>query len=87
MANSEDMITLEFDDGTEVECEIMGIFDLDDKEYIAVIPDDNSGDVYLYGYKEDEKDPEAFGELYDIEDDEEFEKVVKEFDSIMASNE
>ena len=77
----EDIITLEFDDGTEVEAEIMGIFEVEGKEYIALIPDDDTDDVYLYGYKE-------FGddefELIDIEDDEEFKKVVEEFDKITA---
>ena len=64
-----DFITLEFDDGVEVECEIMGVFDYDGKEYIALIPNDDTDDVYIYGYKE-------------IGDDE-FEKVVAEFDKIM----
>ncbi|MBR5740727.1 MAG: DUF1292 domain-containing protein [Firmicutes bacterium] len=76
-----DIITLEFDDDQEVECEIMGVFDCDGKEYIALIPHDDSDDVYLYGYKEVGDDE---FELIDIEDDEEFEKVVKEFDAIMA---
>ena len=42
-----DIITLEFDDGAEVECEIMGVFDYEGKEYIALIPDDGSDDVYI----------------------------------------
>ena len=72
-------ITLEFDDGTEVEAEIMGIFDVEGKEYIALIPDDDTDDVYLYGYKEVSE--EEF-ELIDIEDDAEFDKVVKEFEKL-----
>ena len=72
----EDFITLEFEDGQEVECEIMGIFDVDDKEYIALLPDDGTDDVYLYGYNE--ISDEEF-ELVDIEDDDEFEKVSKAF--------
>ena len=76
-----DVITLEFDDGVELECEIMGVFDFEGKEYIALIPDDGSDDVYLYGYKE--VGEEEF-ELVDIEDDAEFEKVVAEFDKIMT---
>ncbi|MBR4862513.1 MAG: DUF1292 domain-containing protein [Firmicutes bacterium] len=76
-----EVITLEFDDGVEVECEIMGVFDYDGKEYIALIPDDGSDDVYIYGYKEVGEDE---FELVDIEDDAEFEKVVAEFDKIMA---
>ena len=76
-----DVITLEFDDGVELECEILGVFDFEGKEYIALIPDDGTDDVYLYGYKE--VGEEEF-ELVDIEDDAEFEKVVAEFDKIMA---
>jgi len=74
------VVTLEYDDGTEIETEVMGIFEVEGKEYIALIPDDDSDDVYLYGYAEigdDEFD------LLDIEDEEEFEKVVKEFDALM----
>ncbi|MBQ9826061.1 MAG: DUF1292 domain-containing protein [Firmicutes bacterium] len=74
-----EFITLEFEDGTEVEAEIMGIFDVDGKEYIALIPDDDSDDVYLYGYKE--VSDEEF-ELIDIEDDDEFDKVVKVFEEL-----
>lgn len=75
-----DFITLEFDDGVEVECEIMGVFDYDGKEYIALIPNDDTDDVYIYGYKEIGDDE---FELVDIEEDDEFEKVVAEFDKIM----
>lgn len=75
-----DFITLEFDDGVEVECEIMGVFDFEGKEYIALIPNDDTDDVYIYGYKEVGEDE---FELIDIEDDAEFEKVVAEFDKIM----
>jgi hypothetical protein len=76
-----DFITLEFDDGAEVECEIMGIFEVDGKEYIALIPDDETDDVYIYGYAEVSE--EEF-ELLDIDDDAEFEKVVAEFDKLTA---
>ena len=76
-----EFITLEFDDGVEVECEIMGVFDFEGKEYIALIPNDDTDDVYIYGYKEIGEDE---FELVDIEDDAEFEKVVAEFDKIMA---
>jgi hypothetical protein len=74
------VVTLEYDDGTEVETEVMGIFEVGGKEYIALIPDDDSDDVYLYGYAEVGDDE---FELLDIEDEAEFEKVVKEFDALM----
>lgn len=76
-----DFLTLEFDDGESVECEIMGVFDFDNKEYIALIPDDGTDDVYIYGYKE--VGEEEF-ELVDIDNDEEFNKVVAEFEKITA---
>ncbi len=78
--DEDNIITLEFDDGGEVECEIMGVFDFQGKEYIALIPNDGSDDVYIYGYKE--VGEEEF-ELVDIESDEEFDAVVAEFDKIM----
>ena len=74
-------ITLEFDNGDEIECEIMGIFDCNGKDYIALIPDDGSDDVYIYGYKD--IDSENF-EIVDIEDDDEFQAAVDEFDAIQA---
>ncbi|MCR4600683.1 MAG: DUF1292 domain-containing protein [Clostridia bacterium] len=74
-----DFITLQFEGGEELECEVLGIFPVEDKEYIALMPDDQSGDIYLYGYKEDDDNDEEF-DLIDIEDDEEFEKVKAEFE-------
>ena len=79
-----DIITLEFDDGEDLECEIMGIFDYDGNDYIALIPLDDSDDVYIYGYKEVGEDE---FEIVDILDDELFEKVVAEFEAIMAESE
>lgn len=84
MAAEADIITLEFEGGEEIECEIMGIFDYDGKDYIALIPQDDSDDVYIYGYEEVGED--SF-DLKDIDDDELFEKVVEEFDSIMEQTE
>lgn len=74
-----DYLTLEFDDGKQVECMILGVFDCEGKEYMALVPDDGSDDVYLYGYKE--KNEEEF-ELLDITDDEEFDRVAAEFDRL-----
>lgn len=76
----ENFITLEYDNGEEMECEILGVFDADGKEYIALYPQDGSEDVYIYGYKEVGEDE---FELIDIVDDAEFEKAVAEFDALM----
>ncbi|MCQ2548335.1 MAG: DUF1292 domain-containing protein [Clostridia bacterium] len=74
-------ITLKYADGNIQECEIIGVFDYNKKDYIAVKPLDGSKDTYIYGYKEDKDGKFA---LSDIEDDEEFKAVVAEFDAIMA---
>lgn len=79
-----EIITLEFEDGVSVECEIMGVFEFEGNDYIALIPDDDTDDVYIYGYREVGEDE---FEIVDIEDDELFEKVVAEFDAIMESEE
>ena len=84
MEEDVEIITLEFDEGEEVECEIMGVFDFNGKEYIALIPDDGTDDVYIYGYKEIGE--EEF-EIVDIEDDAEFEAVAAELDKIMDEQE
>ena len=84
MEEEVDIITLEFDEGEEVECEIMGVFDFNGKEYIALIPDDCTDDVYIYGYKEVGEDE---FEIVDIDDDAEFEAVAAEFDKIMDEQE
>ncbi len=80
MAEEKDIITLEFDGGEEVECEIMGTFEAGEKEYVALIPEDGSDDVWIYEYQELDDD----FKLLDIEDDKEFEIAVAEFDKIMA---
>lgn len=74
----DEIITLDFEDGASFDCGIMGVFEVDGKDYIALEALDGSEDVYLYGYKELEDD----FELEDIEDDETFEKVAAEFESL-----
>ena len=75
------VVTLEYDDGTTVETEVFGTFDVGDKEYIALIPDDGSDDVYLYGYAEIDDDD---FDLIEIEDEDEFNEVVRTFDELMG---
>lgn len=74
----DEIITLEFDDGESFECGIMGIFDVDGKDYIALDALDDTNDVYLYIYEPTEDD----FELLDIPE-EDFDKVAAEFDRLM----
>lgn len=77
-------ITLQFDDSDDIECEILGVFDFEEKEYIALLPQDGTDDVYIYEYKE--IDDEEF-ELIDIEDDALFERVAAEFELLSLEEE
>ncbi|OON94184.1 MAG: hypothetical protein ATN33_04780 [Epulopiscium sp. Nele67-Bin001] len=71
-------ITFE-DSEEEVECDVIGIFEVKDKEYIALTPkserDAEVPDVYIYHYMDDGENLE----LADIESDEEYELIVEEF--------
>lgn len=69
-----DVIYLTLDDDIELECNVLGTFEVDDYEYMALVPIDDD-QVLLYRYEEDE---EGF-DLINIEDDEEFEIVSEAF--------
>ncbi len=78
--NDDEIITLDFEDGGSTDFGIMGVFDVDGKDYIALEALDGSEEVYLYGYKE--RDDEEEFDLLDIEDEETFNKVAAEFESL-----
>ena len=65
---------LTLDDDTEIECGILGVFEVESKEYIALLPKEEE-EVYLYQYKEEGEEIS----LEVIEDDDEFEKVSNAF--------
>lgn len=83
-ATEEEFITLEFDDDTAVDCAVLGTFEANGKEYIALAPEDGTDDVYIYGYKEVSEDE---FELIEVEDEAEFDAAAAEFDAIMAEEE
>ncbi len=78
-------ITLDFEDGVSVECEILMNFEVDGQEYIALLPDEDGegveeGDVYLYRCNDVDEDE---CELEAIEDEEELAKVAEIFEALM----
>lgn len=81
-----EVITLTLEDNSELECAVIGIFPFEEKEYIALMPldgDDIDEDtsVLLYEYNEIGDDDL---ELVFIEDEEYFNKVADEFESLYA---
>ena len=87
-ANDEEMtVTLTLDDGTELECVVLTIFEAADTEYIALLPLDGNeaedGEVYLYRYTEINGTPD----IQNIESDEEYEIVADAFDELLDTEE
>ena len=80
------MVTLDMDDGTQVDCEILTIFDVNDQDYIALLPiteensEEEGNEVYIYRYYEDE---EGNPSLENIQTDEEYEAVEEKFDMLL----
>lgn len=79
--SDDEIITLDYEDGSRMDCGIIGVFEVDGKDYIALEALDGSEDIYLYGYGE--KEGEGEFDLLDIEDEATFEKVAAEFESLM----
>lgn len=83
------VVTLNLDDGTEVTCEILTIFDLGDQDYIVLLPLDENGEenaegeVYIYRYFEDETGAPS---LDNIASDEEYEAVSARFEEIYGES-
>lgn len=76
----DDIMYLTLDDDTELECNVLGIFEVEDKEYIALLPIDED-EVIIYQYVELEG--EDF-ELLSIEEEEEFETVSQAFNALFS---
>lgn len=83
-------VTLDLDDGTTVECAIMTILEVDDQDYIVLIPVDENdepieeGEVFIYRYFEDE---DGNPSLDNIDNDEEFDRVSECFDEFLDEQE
>ena len=80
-------VTLTLDDGSELECVVLTIFEAGGRDYIALLPlegeDAEEGEVYLYRYTEIDGNPD----LQNIEDDEEYEIVADAFDELLDEQE
>lgn len=82
-----DIIHLTLDDDSTLECGVLGIFEVEDKEYIALLPlneDGSEDEALLYEYKELEDDE---FDLSLIEDEDEFNSVVDAFYALFSDGE
>ena len=85
-----DTMTLDLDDGGKLECIVLNVFPVNNREYIALLPMNDEGHVeedaqiFLYLFEElgdDEVNLET------IEDDDEFELVSDYFDEMIDEQE
>lgn len=87
--NEEVTVTLTLDNDEVLECAVLTIYSVDDKEYIALLPlveegDEEEGDVYIYRYVETEDGEPT---LENIEDDDEYEAAADAFDEWLDEQE
>ena len=79
------MVTLDLDNGEQLDCEILTIFTVNEQDYIVLMPVDEHGEplneeqVYIYRYFEDE---DQNPKLDNIATDEEYDAVAKAFDKL-----
>lgn len=91
-AEEEMTVELALEDGQKVNCAVITILTVGKKDYIVLLPLDENGEnqdgeVWFYGYKEDETDPNVEPELLYIDDDEEYEAVSDAFDEFLDNQE
>ncbi len=78
-------VNLPLEDGTEIECEIVLIYEIEGQDYAALYPSSGEPDeLYFFRCSYDGSDNIEFEE---IADEEEFKEVTEAFDSIMEEEE
>ena len=85
MNGAYDFISLTLDDDTELKCRVLAVFPVKEREYIALLPLDESGQetdggVYLYRFSLSENGDPV---LENIEDDGEYETAAGAFEEVV----
>lgn len=87
--DSDLIVTLTLDNNEDVDCAVVCIFPVGDKEYISLIPlnkdgsENEDGTVYIYGFNMVDGQPE----LDNIETDDEYEAAADAFDAWLDEQE
>jgi len=81
-------VELELEDGKTVNCAVITIMTVEEKDYIALLPlneqgENEDGEVWFYAYSENPDDPDEEPVLDYIEDDDEYERVADAFDEYL----
>lgn len=85
-----DTMTLDLDDGGKLECIVLNVFPVNNREYIALLPMNDEGhveeDAQIFLYRFEELSDDEVN-LETIEDDDEFELVSDYFDEMLDEQE
>lgn len=85
-----DTMTLDLDDGGKLECIVLNVFPVNNREYIALLPMNDEGrveeDAQIFLYRFEELGDDEVN-LETIEDDDEFELVSDYFDEMLDEQE
>lgn len=72
-------ITLTLDDDTELVCAVVAIFPVEDKDYIALLPEGEEAEIFLYRFSQSDDGAPI---IDSIENDEEYDKACEAFDAL-----
>lgn len=85
-----DTMTLDLDDGGKLECIVLNVFPVNNREYIALLPMNDEGhveeDAQIFLYRFEELGDDEVN-LETIKDDDEFELVSDYFDEMLDEQE
>ena len=85
-----DTMTLDLDDGGKLECIVLNVFPVNNREYIALLPMNDEGhveeDAQIFLYRFEELGDDEVN-LETIEDDDEFELVSDYFEEMLDEQE
>ena len=85
-----DTMTLDLDDGGKLECIVLNVFPVNNREYITLLPMNDEGhveeDAQIFLYRFEELGDDEVN-LETIEDDDEFELVSDYFDEMLDEQE
>ena len=85
-----DTMTLDLDDGGKLECIVLNVFPVNNREYIALLPMNDEGhveeDAQIFLYRFEELGDDDVN-IETIEDDDEFELVSDYFDEMLDEQE
>ena len=85
-----DTMILDLDDGGKLECIVLNVFPVNNREYIALLPMNDEGhveeDAQIFLYRFEELGDDEVN-LETIEDDDEFELVSDYFDEMLDEQE